>query len=197
MKKAILILLGGLLMAPLANAVPIYALHVDTSSLTPGSTIWLDFDLDNGGGTFNPETFHVYGPNTDGTLTGEVFPDTGDVTGDLPDFTMDNAVFSTHTEGLNVQSFFDVFVDINLPSINPLADSGTTFSLSAYTPNFNDVLLDSQPLITIDVGADGTVTTQSFSPDASVTAVPEPATLTLLAAGVAGLIARRRARTLS
>ena len=171
-----------------------YHIHVDTSTLV-GTTGNLEFVL-NAGLTgpvdFMTATFHNF--TTDGGPFATVPPDFGNVTGSLPGpLTLDNTgPGADHAESITFGSFFDIFVDVDVPSITPGAGSGSTLSLNVEDNSFTSLLTapgDFLVLIATDAAGNQSIINNNPSA-AEVQPTPEPATLVLLGSSLLGLVCR-------
>jgi len=182
-----------------ASAEPMtYHIHVDTSTLV-GTTGNLEFVLNAGlTGPVDFMTATFYNFTTDGGPFATVPPDFGDVVGSLPGpLTLDNAgPGADHAESITFGSFFDVFVDVDVPSITPGAGSGSTLGLNVEDNNFSSLLTapgEFLVLIATDAGGNQSIINNN-SLAADVQPVPEPASLLLLGSILLGLLgcARRK-----
>jgi hypothetical protein len=197
LRRGLLLAAFGVMLAVLgavdARAGAIYDINVNTTSLA-GTSGYLDFVFNPGAAPVDPASVTLFGFTSDGTLTGPYLPDLGDVTGTLPGtVTINNTdVDNDHTEGFVFGSFFDIFVDLDIPAISDDAQSGDSFYLTLFDSGFLPLIGQGQPfgqLVEIDLDTNANPTVQNFSPDgeATVTATPEPASLVLLATGLGAL----------
>jgi hypothetical protein len=170
-----------------------YEVQVDTSGIVAGTDGYLDFQFDPGNTPYDTGSATLTGFVTDGTLT-TALPNLGDVTGTLPGTVTINNTDATndYTPGFTYGSFFDVFVTLDIPTVSGSAAGGNSFSLDVEDSG-NNPLLGSFPAVRIDLDAttgDPTVTNNSNGA-ATVTALPEPASLLLVATGLIGLVRTR------
>jgi hypothetical protein len=189
---AALSLCVALLLAQRAQA-DTFSITVNTSSLL-GTSGYLDFQFNPGNPPSDAASATITGFTTDGTLTAAL-PSIGDVSGALPGQVVINntQVLNDYTQGLTYGSFFDVSVNLTIPTVSGTATGGSSFTLDAEDTNFNS-LLGSFPAVEIDLNpttGQPSITNNSGGA-ASVLAVPEPGSLWLVGLGVAGLVARRR-----
>jgi len=189
--------------AAAANASTVWMVSVDTTSIntTSGS---LDFNFNAGGTLAQYALIDITAFSNFGTLTGS--PSTlGDVTGVLPSVVTAgnggafNDYFQTFTFGTSL-SFNVVFYGPAIDTPDGVSTSGSTFAFSMYSDAAGTVPVLTSDLINgfavlIDVNLDGTTTVTNNSSQTNVaSAVPEPTTWALLAAGLAFFAARASAR---
>jgi hypothetical protein len=168
-----------------------FSITVNTNSLK-GTSGYLDFQFNPGNTPFDAASATITGFTTDGTLTAAL-PNIGDVSGALPGKVVINntQVLNEYTQGLTYGSFFDVFVNLTIPTVSGTAIGGSSFTLDAEDTSFNS-LLGSFPAVEIDLNTAGQSSiTNNSDGAASVAAIPEPGSLWLVGLGVAGLVARR------
>src|SRR5579872_2374301 len=107
----------------------IFDIAVNTSNLQ-GTSGYLDFQFNPGNTPFDAASATITGFTTNGILTGAL-PDIGAVTGAFPGTVVINNTFvlNDHTEGVIFGSFFDVFVNLNIPAVSGTATGGNSFTL--------------------------------------------------------------------
>jgi hypothetical protein len=182
-----------------------YTITVNTSSIAPGTTGSIDFELNPGPDSDQSLTATVSDFISDGayggtqTLTGDANGGPASL-GDLLTINStdaDNDDFETFTYGNSI-SFV---VDLSGPALDSPAGTATSpieFAFSTYsdTAGMVPVLTNDPTGISayIEVSPEGVVTTDAVSADATITATPEPATLWILAGALAVFGAVRYAR---
>ena len=190
--SATLLLAGG------AQAGDItYEIAVDTS-LFQSTSGYLDFQLNPGNPPVDQATATISGFTTDGTL-GAVLPDMGDVSGSLPGSVVINNtdVTNEYTQAFTIGSFFDVFVELDIPTVSGNATGGNIFTLDLQDSGFNSLFATS-PAAAIEIGLDATTgeptVTNNTNGAAEVTQTPEPSTFVLIGIGLVSIGWRNRAR---
>jgi spore coat protein U-like protein len=197
-KSAALFALGVLCIASTASAAPItYDVTVDSSSIS-GTAGSLDFEFNPGPLVTQAVSLQILSFASDGTLAGSPVL-TGDVTGALPEtVTFDNGTaFNDYFEGFTYGSTLSFQVSLFGPALSSpdgTATSGSTFAFSMFSDAAGTIpVLTTNTTegfaFTIDVNLDATTTVTNFSPQttvvpATVPAIPEPDTLSLMAAGL-------------
>jgi hypothetical protein len=194
----------GLLSASWARADAItWQINVDTVAVQ-GQMGYLDLDFSAGNSSgFDPASVTVSNFQTDGSVTGELAP-INDVTGALPgNVELDNLAPSDYTATFTYGTFFDFTLTLSVPSISGNAQFGSSFVLTTWDSNFNNLLTadgNADPgLISINLNAPtDDISTQNYSSSglAGISQSPEPVSFILLAAGLIGiaLFGRRRRR---
>jgi hypothetical protein len=188
---------AALLLAEGARA-DIYEINVNTSSVQ-GTSGYLDFQFNPGDTPYDAATATITNFTGDATLTGPLLPDFGAVTGTLPGTVVIGNIdaLNEHTEGIIYGSFFDVFVNLDIPTVSGTATGGNTFALSVWDTNFAPVLTG-DPLVQINLDAttgDAAVIDNSVGGVAVVSSVtPEPGYLLLVGSALCGLVAVRLRR---
>ena len=177
-----------------AAAAPLFVVDIDTSALA-GTQADLAFDLVDGDGLANTtvtiETFAtdaVLGPASG----------TSSVTGALPGLLSitDADFFNEALQSLSLGQFIRFVINANSANAGPVADQLSLFLLG---PGGVPLYATTDPtgadaLLALDLTASSTSVTV-FDDATKVAAVPEPATLVLLAAGCVGLASRGRRKT--
>ncbi len=171
-----------------------FEITVNTSSLT-GTSGYLDFQFNPGDTPFDAASATLTGFTTDGILTAAL-PNIGDVSGALPGQVVINntQVLNEYTPGFTYGSFFDVFVNLTIPTISGTATGGSSFTLDVEDTNFNS-LLGAFPAVEIDLDAttgQPSITNNSGGAATVTNVTPEPDFLWLAGLGLAGLIVARR-----
>jgi hypothetical protein len=185
------VLLGmiGLLVVRPACADQIYEINVNTTALQ-STTGYLDFQFNPGSPTpSDAASASLFDFTSDGSLTAPA-GDIGDVTGAFPGIVIINNtdVANDHAEGFVYGSFFDVFVDLDVPIFSGNAASGSSFLLTLLDDSFNPILTE-DALVQVDLDTNGiaTITNNSPNGEASISSVPEPDSIVLVAAGLLAL----------
>jgi hypothetical protein len=194
----------GALAAPLAAfGAPTYLVTVDTSSIT-GQSGWMDMQFNPGGLPIVTGSASVSQFFTDGALNPASIQLTGDCLGDVSPPTSlvqfhNSTAFNDYFESIVFGSTlsFHVTLDGNILSPPTGTLSGSSFSLSLYNSAISQALLNdpsgaSDSAGQIDVLFNGTINTSAGTSATSITLVPEPGSLGLLAAGAVMLTLRRR-----
>jgi hypothetical protein len=187
----------------------IYHVTVDTSALN-GESGYVDFQFNPGDSSAETATatitdFHTVG----GSLVGSAIL-TGDASGMLPGaLTLDNgSAFNDVFQGFTYGSEFSLDVMLSGKALDdPGGTVGSSFALALYAADGFTPLLTTDPngsVVTINVNADGTTTSETFpqsptnsTPAAVATsAVPEPSSCILCACAMAliSAVATVRAR---
>jgi hypothetical protein len=145
----------------------------------------------------------VLGFTSNGSL--EAPATTGDSSGTLPGtVSLDNGTaFNDYFAGFTYGSTLTFDVNLSGPALtspNGTSSSGSSFAFSMFSdssgtmPTLTSDTTDGFA-VTIDVNLDGTTTLKNFSNETSagllVTTTPEPGTLLLMAAGLAGIVMLR------
>jgi hypothetical protein len=196
--------------ASIASAGPItYDVTVDASSIS-GTAGALDFQFNPGPLESQAASLQVLNFTSDGTLAGSPVL-TGDVAGALPaTLTFDNGTaFNDNFEGLTYGSTLSFQVSLDGPALSSPDGTSTSSSTFAFSM-FSDAAGTIPTLttnsaagfaFTIDANLDGTTTVTNFSAQttavpATIPAIPEPGSLSLMAAGLGiWLVLRRRQLT--
>lgn len=178
-----------------------YVISVNTSSVA-GTSGSLDFQF-NPGVTSQAADVQLLGFTSDGSLGAA--STTGDASGTLPgtvsfdNGTAFNDYFTGFTYGTTLTFDVSLFGPA-LTSPNRTSPSGSSFAFSMFSDaagTLSTLTNDTTDgfAVTVDVNLDGTTTLKNFSSETSlgplVTTTPEPGTLLLMAAGLAGIISLR------
>jgi len=185
------------------------SLSVDTSSLN-GQSGYLDIQFNPGDSSAEADTATVTNFQTIGGILAQPPILTGDASGSLPGtLTLVNGTaYNDVFQGFTYGSSFGFNLTLSGPAIDsPGGTVGSAFALSLYAADGITPLLTTDPngsVSTVYLNANGTASAETFpqsptdnTPAASVTAVPEPSTLTmvlLFSSLQAGLILLRSAR---
>ena len=165
----------ALAIASPAKAGLLYSISLDTMSLT-GITGYVEFQFNPGPPSTDPATAIISDFSSDGTLTTPA-GDIGDVTGAFPNPVQINNTdaVNDHAEGFTFGSFFDVFVELEIPNISGTATSGSSFFLTLDDSSFNPLIAPG-PVVEIDLDPLGNPSVINNSPNSEATVVllPEP-----------------------
>jgi hypothetical protein len=142
---------AALLVAQRAQADS-FVITVNTSSLQ-GTSGYLDFQFNPGNTPFDAASATITGFTTNGTLT-TALPNIGDVSGALPGQVViqNTQVLNEYTQGLTYGSYFDLTVNLAIPTVSGTATGGSSFTLDVEDSDFNS-LLGSFPTLEIDLDA--------------------------------------------
>ena len=185
--------------APASFASSVYEISIDTSSLAPGSTGFIDFALNgafpataaienyaNPGGALDPASLTTQN-NVTGTLPGEIRLDQGNTDFD---------------EGLTFGTGPIAF-QLTLTG-TPSGNVGDVFTLTFFNSNFSGFLLTGNVndgwLAQFQLGVDGSVAATAYQDPsggpsfASIAPVPEPETFLLTGMALLWCVGRRRPR---
>jgi hypothetical protein len=207
MSKKTLLLAILLLSAPwIADADAVsYQVKVNTSSLT-GQVGSLEFQFNPGPFLTQDADLQILNFSSDGTLDPLALgtQTIGDVSGTLPGtLTFNNgSFFNDYFENFTYGStltFVASFYGPALTSPDGISGSGSSFAFGMFSdPDGTIPALTTDTLngfaVTTDVNLDGTTSTDIFSSQTSVSAVPEPSCLLLTGLGILGLFAMSRCR---
>lgn len=183
-----------------ADAV-IYSIHVNTSSLA-GNYGYIDMELNQGTFSSPAVSATVADFTTDGTLN-PADPSnyaSPTVTGSLPGTLSIVADTSTdYFAGLTFGDYLNLNVTLAGPGVSLAGTaggtSGTLFQLSFFDSTGSIPLLSGDPSginVQVSIDQNGIPTPSSLDPSSTISLVPEPASLSLLALGASALLARRK-----
>jgi hypothetical protein len=190
-------------LAPLASAGPItYNVTVNTSSIA-GTAGSLDLNFNPGPQVTQAANLQILNFASNGTLAGSPSL-TGDVSGTLPGtLSFDNGTgFNDYFGGFTYGSTLSFEVMLYGPALsspNGTAASGSTFAFSMFSDAAGTIPALTTDLVdgfaaTIDVNLVGTTTVTNFSPQTSISAVPEPSSVVLIGTALGALLWFRRQR---
>jgi PEP-CTERM motif len=203
MRKYLLLLITSFIVfASVASAAPItYEITVNTSSIA-GTMGSLDFNFNPGPLVTQAASLEILDFASDGTLAGTCPCGTGDVIGQLPGtLTFDNGTaYNDYFDDFTFGSTLTFDVTLYGPALttpNGTSTSGSTFAFSMFSDPAGTVpVLTSDTTdgfaATINVNLDGSTTPIDYSAETTITPVPEPATLLLMALGIGLCLIFRR-----
>jgi len=198
MRKSLLFLSSLLLLSAGASWAGTlqYTITVNTSSIAPGSTGSIDFELDPGAGSDQSLTATVSQFVSDGAYGGTQTL-TGDASGGPAALDDLLTINSTYADNDDLETFtygntISFVVDLSGPALDSPDGNATSpyeFAFSTYSDTAGTVpVLTTDPngiSAYIEVSPEGVVTTDAVSADATITATPEPATLWMLTGALA------------
>ena len=192
---------------PPIAAANTYNVNVNTSSVS-GTSGFLDFQFDTGNGSSQAATA-IIRAFTGGTFTGSPSI-TGTVIGTLPATTTltNSTPLNEYFVGFQFGSAFSFALDLSGPAVtspNGTSTAGSTFGIGIYDAGENPILTNQTSTTgyagLIDILLSGATRPTAFpngtgpSVVTFTAVVPEPATIALIGAGLAGLtVVRRRSR---
>jgi hypothetical protein len=179
-----------------ASAVSIFQVSIDTATLS-GTAATLAFNLIDGDGVSN-NVVSITNFATNGTLGAAVADPPGAVTGALPGSTTlsDPVFFNALMQEITLDTTLTFTLALTESFAGgPLPDALAVFLLDA--AGLASLVSTTDPtgadaLFAVDITGAAFGALQTFTPMASVTAIPEPSALLLLLTGLAGLLAYRR-----
>ena len=188
-----LLLLAGAAVMAFASPVT-YEINAAIPVLNQGSMGFLEFQFNPGGGAvIEDATATVMLLNQGGSVLGADIPPIQFATGSLPgDVVLNNSGSALYTKEITFGTALRFRVTLDGMLLNsPGGDAGTDFVFNLYDGNFAPLFTGSNTSIAIDTLGNTTPTNGSGLVDAA--AVPEPATILLMTAGlVAMLVFKRR-----
>jgi hypothetical protein len=204
MLKSKLTILSLLLLAAGASyADRLVDVTVDTHTVAPGTTGYLDFQFNLGALVTQPATVQILNFTGATYVAGTQQLTGGASGGPLPStITLVNSSgFDDAFEGVSLGNSLNFVLDFGGPAVNSpngTATSPSEFLFSMYSDANGTVpLLTTDPggiLGTVTVNLNGSLTTQAVSSNLTFSAVPEPSAFLLLGGGLGLLGALRRFR---